>query len=340
MVISRKELQTALEVVKPGLAAKEIIEQSTSFAFFGGQVITYNDEVCISYPVPGLNLTGAVEGEKLYALLAKWEKEEVDIEDLEGSLILKAGRSRACLVFQSELKLPFQDVERGIKSWEDLPAEFVDAISFLKEFCGNDLGRPVLTCVHVTREGILEASDNYRVIRHTMECGIGVDGFLIPSPSISVAVRIQPVQIARSPGWVHFKSEEGAVVSCRVLENDRFPTITHVLNYEKEEIQLPRTLGEALLRADVFSKREFLLDETVVLTLSEKRIKIRAEAPGKGWFEEELNLRYDGAPRVLYITPYLLKNVLPKSSKVLIGDNRMTLCGDRWECVVCLKSMK
>jgi len=39
MKINKKELKEALEIVKPGLANKEMIEQSTSFAFLKGKVI-------------------------------------------------------------------------------------------------------------------------------------------------------------------------------------------------------------------------------------------------------------------------------------------------------------
>ena len=48
MKINKKELQEALERVKPGLASRELIEQSTSFAFMRDRVVTYNDEISIS----------------------------------------------------------------------------------------------------------------------------------------------------------------------------------------------------------------------------------------------------------------------------------------------------
>ena len=51
MKINKQQFIEALELVKPGLAAKEIIEQSTSFVFRAGQVITYNDEVAVHAPV-------------------------------------------------------------------------------------------------------------------------------------------------------------------------------------------------------------------------------------------------------------------------------------------------
>ena len=71
MKINKVELQEALEKVKPGLASRELIEQSTSFAFMGDRVVTYNDEISISHPVKNLDVTGAVKAQTLYAFLNK-----------------------------------------------------------------------------------------------------------------------------------------------------------------------------------------------------------------------------------------------------------------------------
>jgi len=51
MKINKNELKNALEIVKPGLANKEIIDQSTSFAFMNDCIVTYNDEISVSHPV-------------------------------------------------------------------------------------------------------------------------------------------------------------------------------------------------------------------------------------------------------------------------------------------------
>ena len=72
MKISRVELLEALEKVKPGLANKELIEQSTSFAFIGDRVVTYNDEISVSHTVKGLeNMRGAIKAKTLYEFLAR-----------------------------------------------------------------------------------------------------------------------------------------------------------------------------------------------------------------------------------------------------------------------------
>ena len=93
MKINKAELQNALEKVKPGLAGKELIEQSTSFSFVNNRVVTYNDEISISHPVKGLEIKGAVKAQALYSFLGKVKKEEIDVEYEDNQIIIKTGRS-------------------------------------------------------------------------------------------------------------------------------------------------------------------------------------------------------------------------------------------------------
>ncbi len=74
----RKDLLKALDEVKPGVATKEMVEQTTSFAFIGDRVATYNNEIGISAVVPGINtvMSGAIRAEEMYKLMNKIKKEE------------------------------------------------------------------------------------------------------------------------------------------------------------------------------------------------------------------------------------------------------------------------
>ena len=92
--MKKAELIKALEAVRPGLANKEMIEQSTSFAFMKDRVVTYNDEISISYPIQDLDLTGAIKAEELYAFLSKAKTEDIDVEITDAEIRLKAGRER------------------------------------------------------------------------------------------------------------------------------------------------------------------------------------------------------------------------------------------------------
>ena len=78
MKIATSKIKEALAIVKPALANKEILEQTTSFAFLNGRVVTYNDEISISHPFES-DFEGAVKAEELYGLLSRTTKEEVSL---------------------------------------------------------------------------------------------------------------------------------------------------------------------------------------------------------------------------------------------------------------------
>jgi hypothetical protein len=100
--MQRQELIDALETVKPGLAQKEIVEQSSSFAFIDGKVVTYNDEISISHPVEGLKVEGAVRAEELYQLLHRITRDEVEISQTKTNSTLRPGVRRLELLYRQK----------------------------------------------------------------------------------------------------------------------------------------------------------------------------------------------------------------------------------------------
>lgn len=336
--ISKQHLLKALETVKPGLANKEIIEQSTSFAFLDGKVITYNDEISITHPVEGLkNLSCAVNADELYRFLSKVKGDDLILSTNTNEITLTSGRSKIGLILQQEIKLPIESIG-GIGKWKDLPSDFLEAIAFTKMGCSGDysIKGGILTCVHVNSKGILESSDDLRIIRWKLEQEMPVKTFLIPADSVENVVRIKPTKIAEGKGWIHFQSEEGSVISCRVLEKDSYVDISPYLDTEGILITFPKTTLDALDRAMVFSKREYLLDEEVEITIENRILRIESKS-NKGWFREEINIRYNEEPISFLILPHLLRDILLKISTCTIGEDRLKFEGAHWVYVSALK---
>ena len=342
--ISKKKLQTALEIVKPGLANKDIIEQSTSFAFLNGCVITYNDEISISHPVEGLNLTGAVKADKLYQLLAKLKSDEITLVigkneiGEENEIILTCGKSKAGLTLQAEIKLPLDEELSHDEKWKKIPDTFIKLLSFAKESSSRDMSQPKLTCVNITKEGRIEASDNFRIVRCELGCKMPTKTFLLPSSSASTVIKINPVEVAEGRGWVHFRNDLKTVISCRILE-EKYADISPHLIMEKDSLPIifPVAISEILDRASIFAKRDHVLDESVTITLMDKVLKIRGDSE-TGWFEEEVPFRYKGDPLTFYITPYLLKGILSETLNGILSEDKLKFEGENWVYVTALKS--
>lgn len=336
MNINKAELQKALEIVKPGLANKEMIEHSTSFAFINGKVVTYNDEISLSHPVEGLEIAGAIQAEELYKFLTKLKKDEIEITIKDNQILLKAGpRSQAGLTLHQDIKLPLEEIG-DVGKWKTLPEDFIRQVSFAVGSCSRDMSKPVLTCVHVTKEGIIESSDGFRITRCELGEKIPVKTFLLPATSATQLDKLNPTKIAEGEGWIHFKTDEGTVMSCRIFEDD-FPDITPFMEVEGVEITFPKTIVEVLDRVSVFSKRDYFLDEHITITLEDNRLKISAKSL-TGWSNEELNLKYSDDPISFDITPYLLMDILKETLTCIISENRLKFEGAGWIYITTLKS--
>jgi DNA polymerase III sliding clamp (beta) subunit (PCNA family) len=329
MKIIKKELQDALGIVKPGLAGKEVIEQSTSFAFIGGHVVTYNDEVSLSHPVEGLDFEGAIESDKLYQFLTKVKLEEIDIEVNDTELLITAGKAKAGLALQNEIKLPL-DEELGKKGkWKNLPENFVKYIAMCIPSCSTQSTKPLLGAVHINQEGIIEASDGYRITHCTLESNMPVKTFLIPSKSAKLMTQINPEKIAEGKGWVHFKTTEGTILSCRILESDEFPNTSNHLNVKGEKIIFPKTISNIMERAGVFSKDSESEVDVIQISLENKRLTVKAKN-NIAWFEETVNVRYEGKSIAFQINPSLLKGILAETQEGELAKGKLLFHGEGW----------
>jgi hypothetical protein len=338
MLINKEQLQKALEIVKPGLAGKELIEQSTSFAFIKGRVVTYNDEISISHPVTGLTLEGAIEAENLYKFLSKIKTEELDLTINGNEVLLTSGKSKAGLILQSEIKLPLgEDIAQKGK-WKPLPTKFVEQLNFSMIAFTRGISRGVLICAHVNKEGFIESSDGYRLIHCELGEQMPTDTFLIPVSSAIDMIRLNPIQIAEGKGWIHFKTDAGTIISCRLFSEDTFPNSAMLIAIKGTRLVLPETTSEVLGRATVFSKRDHLIEESVDITIKNKRLKVEAKSD-TGWFEEEINFRSDHE-LAFSITPYLLINILEQTRECELTETNIKFQGENWIYISRLRNSK
>lgn len=332
MKINKTELQKALEIVKPGLANKEIIEQSTTFAFMGDRVVTYNDEISISHPVKGLNLTAAIPAQELYQLLRKTKEKEFELF-FEGSEIrLISGRDKAGFAISQEITLPLNEFTLP-KKWEKIPDNLLAGIKFCSFSCSRDMSRPILTCVHIREDGIIEASDGYRITQYKT-AKLPVNTLLIPASSTQHLVNMDVIEMAEGDGWGHFRTKEGTVFSCRVFA-DNYPDTSSLFEVEGEALEFPKNLGEILDKANVFAKQDFALDQKTEITIAENKMIVRTEN-AMGWFEAEANIRYKGDPITLIINPQFLQEIAEKELSCVVGKTVLKFEGKNWKHVVAL----
>lgn len=335
MKINKNDFKKALENVKPGLASKEVIEQTTSFAFISDRVVTYNDEISISHPVEGLEITGAVKAEEMYSLLSKLKGDEIEMEIEDNQILITSGSSKAGLILQSEIKLPLEEIGEKSK-WKKLPEDFLNNLKFVVGGCSSDSSRPILQCVNFAEGGVYASSDNLSI---TLSRGeeLPFSDFLLPQHTCAQVIKFEPIKISKGDGgWIHFQNAEKTTMSCRLFE-EKFPNVLPLLKIEGEKIIFPEDIEEIIDRAHVFAKRDSYLDESIAISITKKTITIKGESE-TGWFEESKKTEYDGKPINFCINPYLARRILSKSNECILNSRSIKFEGENWEYLAMLRS--
>ena len=318
MKINREELLQQLQAVQPGLANKEVIEQTQSFIFKEGRVYTYNDIIAISSPSI-LDLDGAVKASELFQLLSKSKAKELEIETTGTELRLKTKRSKAGIRLE-EVVLDVDGIAKPGK-WSPLPKGFCDAVRFCLFTVSKDMTKAILTCIHVKGEWV-ESCDNYRFTRKPMKSAIK-KSLLIPGDAARQIVSYSPTHYSVADGWLHFKNEDDVLFSCRTYEG-KYPDLEELVDFEGKEVEMPDDLSDMLERAGIFSHTEFQQDEQVDLSLKENVLMVHGKGPG-GWLKERVKVAYERDPVRVSVSPQFLKEMLSLTETMIIGKTMLKM---------------
>src|SRR5271157_159106 len=335
MEIQRTALLSAIKLVLPAVAQKEIFEQANKVAFVGNRMAAFNDAVAILHPLPGdLNLEGAIDGHHLYSLLDKLSTEKVDLTVDGDRLNLRSGRSRASFSILP-VALPIDSVDMS-GELIDLPETFVDQLQWVSPSCARDMNRPSLTCVLI-EGGWMQASDGYRASR--VRCGDSdLPRLMLPITQVEVLVDypIKRVALSDSGEWARFETDAGTTVCSRAMSG-AWPDLSSYYDIQGREVQLTIALNEAIERARIFSRRDHMIDEEINVLMRSNQITVSAQYDG-GKFSEVV--RCEGATEGVEFTihPKFLSAALVSGTTCVLGQNRVKFSGKDWDHIIALRA--
>jgi len=335
MEISKSELLKALETIKPGLALTEdLIEQSTSFAFVEDQIITYNDNISISYPFKS-KIRGAVSAKELYTLLNKLDskKDNLSLILKENELRINAGKEgKAGIRIEKDVLLPLDEIKTDNK-WLKIPKNLIEGLKFCSFSTLKDESRPLISCVHV-KEDIVESTDNFRATKFYLNKK--VKEFLIPATSIKFLEKFPATHYNVTKSWVNFKSKDKALFSCRIL-NQEYPDLSGILKVKGKKIKFPDVI-KAIEKATIFTeKEEAFLSAMIKIKMMENKVIIKGEG-GVGWYKKVIKTKYKGDYFTFKISSDFFTTMLKMNNECTLDKNshRIKFHTNEWEHVVML----
>jgi len=324
MEVNRIELIEALTKIKPGIASKEYLEQSTHFILDNDFIISYNDEISISYPFK-IGVSCTIEEGMLYKLVSKMEEDIVSFELKENILRIKCGDVKAKLpvVIDSQIIDYVNKLsdEHDKLDWHALPKDFIDAVKLCAFSASTDKTINMLSCVWVEGKDVL-SFDKYRASWYQMEKEVQ-DNFYIEADHITKIGGFEdPIEYCISKAWAHFQMGTGVVFSARLVLPDKLLDLRSKFDgFEHDtRISLPDNLGKAVdIVALAIEKRE-KLDQKITLEFGEDLIRCIGSSE-RGTIEQEVHLDKSLTcdPFAFEAAPRSMMEVLDKVDYLLVG---------------------
>lgn len=323
--MNRSELIETIKAVKPGLASKEIIEQSASIIFTGDQIVSNNDEVSVSVKFES-DIEGAVKAETLLKYLESIKDDEINLKTDGKQLLIKAKKTKAGIPIES-IKLDLPDTSK--LKWKKLPDDFLEVVKGCLFCVSNDATRPDLSSLYITKNGCF-ATDNFRMIDRQFVSTLG-GGFLLPGHAAKTLINYTPTKWSQDNAWLHFKGD--AVFSCRKVDVV-YPAVDGAMNIKGKKFKFPVELKELLSRAGVFAYNKVDIDRRANIQVADGKLVCRAESE-LGWCEERLKIDYDG--RLNFdLHPDFLNEILDKSRTATVGKHAILFKTKKFSCLIAL----
>lgn len=335
MKFQRKELVDILSAVRPALSKKDIVEQATHFIFTKDRLTTYNDYICISHPLKS-GLECSVDADKLFRVLSNIQEGEVDLSYDGKQMLVKSGKVRSGLAAlkEGEVNKYITDLGKDYegKKWKSLPEDFSEGIFLCMFSAARDMSTGPLTGVHVEGESIF-SSDDLRISNYKMSSKID-DELLIPVKSIIELVKFKINKYIVTKSWVHFKTKDEVTFSSRILK-DKFPDATKFFETEGTAVRFPKEMQSVIKVVSVLAEGDIDIDRKIQVSVGNGVITCRGERE-IGWIERDIETKYKGRAITFNINPLFLHQVLDKSAKMTVGENKALFETEKFRHVMVL----
>lgn len=309
MKVDRETLLSTLDLVSPGLASHEVIEQTASYIFkktkSGYVVITFNDETACVQKSP-IKIKGAVQANPFRTLLQRMKEEIIDIETDDHKLTIVGKGKKSKLRLEKKITIPLKYLDVPTK-WSKLPENFSDGIEYVKECASKDASKATLTCVHITSK-FVEAFDNEQYAWFKFKIKKLKKPVLVRATAIKDVKDLAVTEFCVTKAWIHFRNPNGLIFSCRLLHKT-YKDCANLRKLKGQRIKLPAGLEEASRRAEVFSA-DGADDNQIRIDLVSGKLKIHGEGQYGEHDENSKGVSYKGPDLSFMIAPAMLERLM------------------------------
>jgi len=315
-----------LENASVATTSNAILEQSDTFVFKDGKLVTFDGDICTMQDSPfGDEIEGSIVAGDFLKMLQRFPDEVLKVTGRASELVIKGKRRQAGVKMMAEVLLPFDDVPVPSK-FKKVPEGMKGKLIQAAQVCGKDETAPKTTHVHIAKDRI-EATDSFRVFRAEAKTNMPRP-VLVHAQSLIAACRFELKKMTVSKeGWFHVMTEDGMLVSILCCADEYYASsmMDQLLDVVGEEVKLPANLPDILSRAEVMDTPSLSIggwDSQVTISLEDNVLTV-ASRKEEGWFRERQKVKYNGPAMTFSIHPAFLKELVDRTSTVTISDRQI-----------------
>ena len=330
MKIKRKEFLDTLKTVIRGTHKIEVLEQSHCFVFTEKGITAFNGEIYATakFDSPG---NFAVPAHDLLQLVSKFPDEEIELSLKKQQLVVTGKKKRFGLTIQDKILLPIEDIPKHGKMVKVMEG-VMEAIIMGAKICAPNSEDYRHSHVHVSPEKI-QATDRFRFLRITLKTGM--KNVLVPAGAILSLADIPVDRMKLEKGWLFLGNKNVMLAVCCSEEEyyaDAEIDSIMVLD-DPKPVQLPKEMKNVLDRALIMTEDDS--NRMAKISLTKKYIAVRTQKES-GWYEERQPVKYKGDDMNIIVGLSLFKDLLTKTHKALVTQERIKMEKDGIEFVVAL----
>jgi len=327
MEIDRDELVKVLNQLKPGIAGKEFLEQSTHYILNTEEIVSYNGDISVVCPFD-IGIQCTVDASIFYKLISRMEKSTISIELKKTKLVLECGNVKGELpiVVDSEIFAYLDKLgkEQNDLEWDPLPKDFLDAVELCAFSASTDTTLGTFTCIWVEGADVI-ATDKYRASWYKMEEPVKKN-FYVEARLISELLKFAvPKEFCLSDSWAHFALADGVVFTTRLVQPKDLVPVRDKFNEFQHDVRipLPDALTSAIETVAITVEGEEKLDQLVKIEFGAELIRCVGTSQ-RGKIEEEIHLEnpLKLKPFTIKASPISMLAVLEKSTHLLVGEGK------------------
>ncbi len=333
--VKRIELLGVLNKLRPGLAKRGIVEQSTHFMFLGKDVATFSDQIAIIHPFE-TDFPFSVKGEEFYKLISGITEDELEFSIKDDKLSIQSKTTKAGMSTivddKDRVDRLVTNLKKEMKDWTEVPKDLLAGLYLAMFSAAKDLSQGTLSCVYVNGKDIL-SSDSLRASWYEMT--EEVEPFLIPAKDVNEIVKFTDIEsMCQSENWVHFQTKGRVTFSVRKILGV-FKDLKKKFDVEGDSITLPPTLKEVIDSIIFLSEGDIEVNKIISMGIDKNKIICKAEKE-TGWVEKTVDFKYKGKPLQFLINPIFLSQILSKTTEMTLTENIALFSTDNFAHIVAL----